>query len=188
MTKHNDQERALFEAAILKVWPSCPVHVVRDLLPPEDPEYGAYVDQDIRAAWVGWQARAKLPAGGAVQQVDIVAWLNTATGDTTTHEVAVMDWDDENEPVQSLMTVEQHAQIVAAMLAAAPHPVSGEQPAAQDVSGLAVALEGCINELNKYQNTPHPEGSDGARDYLVLLMNARHALAAHRAQAQGGSK
>lgn len=44
------------------------------------------------------------------------------------------------------------------------------------------ALEDCINELNKYQHTAHPEGSDGARDYLVLLMHARHALAAHRTQ------
>lgn len=53
-------ERAAFEAAIIKVWPDAPVHVVRDLLPVSDPRYNDYVDQDIRAAWVGWQARAAL--------------------------------------------------------------------------------------------------------------------------------
>jgi hypothetical protein len=51
------------------------------------------------------------------EDVEVVAWLNTLTGDTTSHPVAVMDWDDEGEPVQSLMTVAQHQRITEALRA-----------------------------------------------------------------------
>jgi hypothetical protein len=37
-------------------------------------------------------------------KVEAVAWLNVATGNVTTSAVVVMDWDDENEQVQSLYT------------------------------------------------------------------------------------
>ena len=53
------------------------------------------------------------------EAVEVVAWLNTLTGDTTSYAVAVMDWDDESEPVQSLMTVAQHQRILAASVPAA---------------------------------------------------------------------
>lgn len=46
-------------------------------------------------------------------EIDVVAWLNTATGSATAHEVQVADWDDEGEPVMSLMTVAQHRRILA---------------------------------------------------------------------------
>lgn len=52
------------------------------------------------------------------EAVEVVAWMNTLTGDTTSHAVAVMDWDDESEPVQSLMTVAQHERIMAASVPA----------------------------------------------------------------------
>lgn len=55
---------------------------------------------------------------GGVEEVEVVAWLNTLNGDTTTHEFAVMDWDDEGEPVQSLMTVAQHERIMTATVPA----------------------------------------------------------------------
>lgn len=47
--------------------------------------------------------------------VKVVAWLNTATEAVTVHPVQVMDWDDESEPVESLMTVAQHERIVASL-------------------------------------------------------------------------
>lgn len=56
------------------------------------------------------------------------------------------------------------------LLAAAPHPVSGEQPAAQDMSGLVSALE-------FYESTSR--GNYGNV--------ARAALAAHRAQQEGAA-
>lgn len=46
---------------------------------------------------------------------EVVAWLNKETQSVTTHPVQVMDWDDESEPVESLMTVAQHERIVAAL-------------------------------------------------------------------------
>lgn len=50
----------------------------------------------------------------------------------------------------------------AALIAAAPE--------------LLGSVRSLVEELEKYQHTPHPEGSDGARDYLVKLMNAKAAL------------
>lgn len=47
-----------------------------------------------------------------LERPEVVAWLNTATGTATSHQVQVMDWDDEKEPVQSLMTVAQHDRII----------------------------------------------------------------------------
>lgn len=126
MSKPIDQERDLFNAHLNEVVETKQHGTLTIKLQRHD----EYTLRDEQVAWAAWQARAAVqPADGSVPKADIVAWLNTATGDTTTHEVVVMDWDDENEPVQSLMTVEQHSQIVAAMLAAAPHPVSGEQNA-----------------------------------------------------------
>lgn len=52
-----------------------------------------------------------------LERPEVVAWLNTATGTATSHQVQVMDWDDEKEPVQSLMTVAQYDRIVGALLA-----------------------------------------------------------------------
>ncbi len=245
MSKPIDQERELFEA-----------HYHLATLN-RDPISGAYYDSETRCLWDAWQARASVqPAGGAVQQVDIVAWLNTATGDTTTHEVAVMDWDDENEPVQSLMTVEQHTQIVAAMIAA-PHPVSGERLSVWEgpmpesngkTNYTAILHKGDISEgitiarseypdrvryeadearwligeraerpyildydADKHSGyTPPPKQAaqdvaglvEAVRDYLsavheqlpnplkvtAAMLQMKKALAAHRAQAQGGSK
>lgn len=50
------------------------------------------------------------PARAAPHQGDPVAWLNVATGHVTTSAVVVMDWDDEEEQVQSLYA-EQPAQV-----------------------------------------------------------------------------
>ena len=41
---------------------------------------------------------------------------------------------------------------------------------------LLGSVQSLVEELEKYQHTPHPEGSDGARDYLVKLMIAKAAL------------
>lgn len=48
---------------------------------------------------------------------------------------------------------------------------------------LLEALELVSAELQKYENTHHPEGSDGARDFLVKLMHAKHAIAKARGEA-----
>lgn len=47
-----------------------------------------------------------------LEVVQAVAWLNTATKEATTHPVVVMDWDDEKEPVESLMPISQHEAII----------------------------------------------------------------------------
>lgn len=41
---------------------------------------------------------------------------------------------------------------------------------------LLGSVQSLVEELEKYQHTPHPEGCDGARDYLVNLMTAKAAL------------
>lgn len=48
---------------------------------------------------------------------------------------------------------------------------------ARATTDLLEALEEVCAELNKYENTPHPEGAVGARSYLVKLMHARAAIA-----------
>lgn len=58
-----DQERAAFEAWVIREWPNAPLHYVRDALPKDDPRYGEYCDEHLQRAWVGWQARASLPVG-----------------------------------------------------------------------------------------------------------------------------
>lgn len=56
---------------------------------------------------------APSPAGvDGLEVVQAVAWLNTATKEATTHPVVVMDWDDEKEPVESLMPISQHEAII----------------------------------------------------------------------------
>jgi hypothetical protein len=53
------------------------------------------------------------PAGvDGLDVVQAVAWLNTATKEASTHPVVVMDWDDEKEPVESLMPISQHEAII----------------------------------------------------------------------------
>lgn len=52
----------------------------------------------------------------------------------------------------------------------------------EDAPSLLEELEIILAELEKYQNTPHPQGCDGARDYLVKIMNAKHAIAKARGE------
>jgi hypothetical protein len=56
---------------------------------------------------------AHIPAAGERMEVaQAVAWMITATQEATTYPVVAMDWDDEGELVESLMTVAQHTRIV----------------------------------------------------------------------------
>ncbi len=67
MTKHNDQERAQFEAFAKKVRESIGEDDdagCQDMS--LDRQGGCYVCTETYAAWLAWQARAQLPAGGAV--------------------------------------------------------------------------------------------------------------------------
>jgi hypothetical protein len=48
------------------------------------------------------------------EAVEVVAYMNTASGKVVKYGPTVMDWDDEQEPVESLMTVAQHNRIMAA--------------------------------------------------------------------------
>ena len=59
------------------------------------------------------------PIPDAGEGVDVVAYLNTATGEVAVYGPTIMDWDDEDEPVESLITVAQHARIVRALQASA---------------------------------------------------------------------
>lgn len=47
---------------------------------------------------------------------------------------------------------------------------------------LLAALESALAELNKYVLTPHPEGSEGARDFCVKVMHIEHAIAKARGE------
>lgn len=54
-----------------------------------------------------------------LEQVEVVGYLNAATGEIVKYGPTVMDWDDEQEPVESLMTVAQHKRIMAAQTGSA---------------------------------------------------------------------
>lgn len=75
--------------------------------------------------WDIWKACAKAlesqqaASVGGERDAKALAWMNTRTGETTSHQVQVYDWDDEGEPVESLMTIAQHERIVAALSPAA---------------------------------------------------------------------
>lgn len=169
MSKPIDQERALFEAAILKVWPSCPVHVVRDLLPPDDPQYGAYVDQDIRAAWVGWQARAQLPAGGEVPKLNKTReqW----------ERVDSRFCAENNSPAANMHLIKDAQQDIARLhraLAAAPHPVSGEQKHGSFDKDLAMHL---LSEAHGFASVS-PRGKDNIATVMEMIERIDTAPAA----------
>lgn len=55
--------------------------------------------------------------GGEREAVEVVAYLNPARGYVAMYGPIVMDWDDEHEQVEQLMTVAQHSRIVAAITA-----------------------------------------------------------------------
>ncbi len=141
------------------------------------------------------QARAQLPAGGeAPEPVEIAAFL--VEPDLYEPYVSLSRDSRCNGSVEALMTVSQHNRIVA-QLAAAPHPVSGEQTIdqhntaywqeqyellrkdyqrslderSQDVSGLIRALEAIA-----FCDEGEAAGC------------AKRALKDHRDQAQGGEK
>ncbi|WP_236209899.1 hypothetical protein, partial [Pseudomonas tohonis] len=77
---------------------------------------GWSTEDTLAAAKAVFDARATPPAAQVQgEEPEVVAWLNTLTGDTTSHQVQVMDWDDEKEPVQALMTVAQYERIAAAL-------------------------------------------------------------------------
>jgi len=65
MTKHNDQERAQFEAAYKAACLARPVPRFADAIFAKD-HCGDYVSVELQNAWWAWQARAQLPAGGVV--------------------------------------------------------------------------------------------------------------------------
>lgn len=49
-----------------------------------------------------------------LEPVEVVGYLNTATDEVVKYGPTLMDWDDEQEPVEPLMTVEQHKRLMAA--------------------------------------------------------------------------
>lgn len=122
MTKHNDQERALFEAWFTKeIEPSV-----------------SYGNPDIlrRSYWTAWQARAQLPTpGGEVPD----GWKLVPVEPTQEMLFACED-------AGSIQNHQRGKRIYRAMLAAAPHPVSVEQ------SGCLTVWEGAMQESNGKTN------------------------------------
>jgi hypothetical protein len=49
-----------------------------------------------------------------MEPVEVVGYLNTATDEVVKYGPTLMDWDDEQEPVEPLMTVAQHKRLMAA--------------------------------------------------------------------------
>ena len=49
-----------------------------------------------------------------LEPVEVVGYLNTATDEVVKYGPTLMDWDDEQEPVEPLMTVAQHKRLMAA--------------------------------------------------------------------------
>lgn len=43
------KRRELFEAWVVREWPTAPLHYVRDALPKTDPRYGEYCDESLQA-------------------------------------------------------------------------------------------------------------------------------------------
>lgn len=88
------------------------------------------------------EARATHPAPDAVEVVvEVVAYMNAASGEVVKYGPTVMDWDDEQEPVESLITVAQHNRIMAAAVPAGSIVVPVEFP--------SLALELCDVLENK---------------------------------------
>lgn len=129
MSKPIDQEREAFEAAYLKAYyPG--VHCGKLTAPHvftrvEYPVFqvqhkGDYERSDVQLGWVMWQARAAVqPAGVAVPEGWKLVPIDPTVAMRNAHDAAV--------------TVYSATDSIAgyrAMLAAAPHPVSGEQKAA----------------------------------------------------------
>lgn len=199
MTKHNDQERALFEAWRLDKFCGGTERLKKCSNAPDVYYYTA--EQE---AWKVWEARAQLPtAGGAVSE----GWKLVPINPTDEMVKAAIDTPCVDSGSDAHDEPQDYRNMYSAMLAAAPHPVSGEQKpvlwcdpealdsddrwvrasrrqsevvsvplyaaprAAQDVSGLVEALE-------FYEST-----SKGKYGNV-----ARTALATHRAQVQGGKK
>lgn len=126
MSKPIDQEREAFEAWADKEWPGAK----RQQL--ERDEQGWYKNTIYRDYWTGWQARAsQQPAGVAVPDTYTLSdkapfVIRDAQGQYVAELIA---WDDE---------------LLTGLLAAAPHPVSGEQeeePRPSWLDGGAEAVE-----------------------------------------------
>jgi len=48
-----------------------------------------------------------------MEPIEVVGYLNTATDEVVKYGPTLMDWDDEQEPVEPLMTVAQHKRLMA---------------------------------------------------------------------------
>ena len=73
--------------------------------------------EESHAAWnTRTKAAPAQPQSDAVttEQVEVVGYLNASTAEIVKYGPTVMDWDDEQEPVESLMTVAQHKRLMAA--------------------------------------------------------------------------
>ncbi len=71
-------------------------------------------EENARQLAEAWSRRAQ-PA--EAEGVEVVAWLNTATEAVTVHPVQVMDWDDESEPVEPLVSQSDHLAALSAVTA-----------------------------------------------------------------------
>lgn len=226
MSNPIDQEREAFEAVITKDgWP----HADRaDRLPSGD-----YSLPRVQNKWLGWQARAQLPAGGAVQSYgryitrcgEMVAGIALRQLGAEKRWVEIRDLNAHAFP--EIGANDMYPPGTELIMPVAPHPVSGEQkpavrelsdasrvpddyrsqatgyragwndcvrcladapPAAQDVSGLATALQACRDELLHMidrHNVRDPSDGSWLYDHQTVC-EADAALESHRAQAQGG--
>lgn len=146
MSKPIDQEREAFEAAIAKAWPDAPFRCIRDLLPPDDPKFGEYVNVELQGAWIGWQARDQRPPSVAVPVMQF-QMKHPSSGESHIVELTRAEVADGMED----LFYEKLSDLVCGcggeadhecgdyiydfdLQAVAPHPVSGEQTdAARDV-------------------------------------------------------
>ncbi|KAB0549762.1 hypothetical protein F7R01_00625 [Pseudomonas argentinensis] len=205
MTKRNDQERALFEAEL------CAHHGYQPLTLKNMRDEDSYGGIALPLAWSAWQARAQLPtAGGALpamkswatfadalgldlresdevwnkafllyQQLTAAPYPVSGEQKIVAHRLlnclgeVVTEWHDGAPPKHFTDTCGNVQTDVVVEVA------YGAPPAAQDVTRLVEGLEAIVKHYPN-QDITHV-------DYRVhACKQAEHALAAHRAQAQGG--
>lgn len=148
MTKHNDQERSLFNAW----WGDFSLAARMN---------GALITDAL--AWSAWQARAQLPTtGGAVPEGYAL--------------VPIIPTQEQNDAGRAVLVAGAVplTKVYRAMLATAPHPVSGEQKAvAPTIRDFADCVKQLCKDFSDLRDRPYMGDVTAAIDGLYdELMNS----------------